>query len=221
MKTYFKIIVIICMFICQHAYSQSINVVGYLNSQEIPTNVIDSIVTQPDGNLLFCFHDGNKKCILYSEINKITTGYYINLGLPSGVLWAQCNINSDNQEDKGSLCTYNEISEIMQIKDGRLPTREEINELINCCSWRWSTNNGINGYYVEGPNKNKIFLPTTGVNPNDGRGYLYEGTQGYYWTSDVTTFNPSMNYTLRFSSERIFEGGDYREYFRSEIGKIN
>lgn len=192
MKTYIRFLVIICMFVCQHANSQSINVVGYLNSQEIPTNVIDSIVTQPDGNLLFCFHDGNKKCILYSEINKITTtgqnckfpvidslyidgeGYYIDLGLPSGVLWAQyciCpDMNIDEPEYEQMRYTYEDCIKTTSHTIGQLPNSQHVTELINNCTWTWGKNNGMYGYNIVGPNGNRIFI-------------IYD-SKHYYWTSD-------------------------------------
>ena len=47
--------------------------------------------------------------------------------------------------------------------DWRMPTREEVNELLNECNWQKETINGVNGYTVEGPNGNTIFLPAAGT----------------------------------------------------------
>lgn len=48
----------------------------------------------------------------------------------------------------------------------RMPTAEECQELINKCTWTWTTLNGINGYKVQstvdGYTDNWIFLPAAG-----------------------------------------------------------
>ena len=44
----------------------------------------------------------------------------------------------------------------------RMPTYAELNELSTKCTWTWATRNGVNGYNVEGPNGNSIFLPAAG-----------------------------------------------------------
>ena len=41
----------------------------------------------------------------------------------------------------------------------RMPTRDEMDELINNCTWKWTQINGVNGYQVTGKNENSIFLP--------------------------------------------------------------
>ena len=44
----------------------------------------------------------------------------------------------------------------------RMPTQVEMRELVNSCTWTWTTKNGIIGYQVTGPNGNSIFLPASG-----------------------------------------------------------
>lgn len=44
----------------------------------------------------------------------------------------------------------------------RTPTEKEIQELVDSCTWTWTTKNGIIGYKVTGPNNNSIFLPASG-----------------------------------------------------------
>ena len=41
----------------------------------------------------------------------------------------------------------------------RMPTKAECQELIDSCTWEWTTSNNISGYRVTGPNGNSIFLP--------------------------------------------------------------
>ena len=61
----------------------------------------------------------------------------------------------------------------------RMPTKTECDELINNCTWTWSTQNGVNGYTVEG-NGNSIFIPASGY--RNGVSLLNDGTEGYLWT---------------------------------------
>lgn len=44
----------------------------------------------------------------------------------------------------------------------RIPTYEEWTELTDKCKWQWGNYNGVEGYFVEGPNGNSIFLPAAG-----------------------------------------------------------
>ena len=45
----------------------------------------------------------------------------------------------------------------------RMPTKEEIRELKDNCTWTWTTQNGVNGYLVTSKkNDNSIFLPAAG-----------------------------------------------------------
>lgn len=46
--------------------------------------------------------------------------------------------------------------------DWRMPTKEEMQELIDNCTWDWVQIKGVNGYKVTGQNGNSIFLPSTG-----------------------------------------------------------
>ena len=44
----------------------------------------------------------------------------------------------------------------------RMPTETEVTELVNMCTWEWTSVNGVNGCKVTGPNGNSIFLPASG-----------------------------------------------------------
>ena len=46
----------------------------------------------------------------------------------------------------------------------RIPLKEELEELVEECTWTWTTLNNVNGYEVQGPNGNTIFLPAAGMN---------------------------------------------------------
>ena len=46
--------------------------------------------------------------------------------------------------------------------DWRMPTKSEMQELVDKCTWEWTQVNGVNGNIVTGPNGNSIFLPAAG-----------------------------------------------------------
>ena len=62
----------------------------------------------------------------------------------------------------------------------RLPTKSEMQELLDKCEWIWTTQGGKKGYKVTGPSGRSIFLPAAG---NRYGSSLYDaGSYGYYWT---------------------------------------
>lgn len=59
----------------------------------------------------------------------------------------------------------------------KLPTKEQLEELKNKCSWSWTGN----GYKVTGPNGNSIVLPASGCHFCGGA--VYKGSYGNFWSS--------------------------------------
>lgn len=70
-----------------------------------------------------------------------------------------------------------------------MPTLDEIKELLEKCSWEWTTYKDVNGQLVTGPNGKSIFLPAAGyrwdVSLNNDRWV------GYYWSG---TLYPNFGY---------------------------
>ena len=63
----------------------------------------------------------------------------------------------------------------------RMPTKEEIRELLDHCTWNWTTQDGKNGYEVKSKtNGNSIFLPAAGY--RGGSALYYAGSGGYFWS---------------------------------------
>ena len=66
-----------------------------------------------------------------------------------------------------------------------MPTKEELTELREQCTWKWVTINGIKGNKVTGPNGNSIFLPAGGsyntfddqLNSAGVHGWIYSSTK--------------------------------------------
>lgn len=76
----------------------------------------------------------------------------------------------------------------------RMPTEYEMTELIEKCTWEWTQQNGVDGYFVTGPNGNGIFLPAAGFRCDTN---LYGTDAGSYWSSSVITYLPFNACSMR------------------------
>ena len=199
-----------------------------------------------------------------------STMEYVDLGLPSGLKWAKCNLGASKPSDYGDYYAWGETApkavydwttyKWMQagksdwnyitkytvadgetggiwydssgafIGDGkttlvaaddaatanlgspwRMPTEVEIKELRDNCTWIWTTQDGMNGYQVDGPNGNAIFLPASGH--GDGSVLKGAGSIGYYWSSSIDTDISSYASYLYFDSdERNWDYKHSRKY---------
>ena len=158
---------------------------------------------------------------------------WIDLGLPSGVLWASCNVGASNPEDYGDYfawaettpkpdynwdsyrychldgnspkltkyCKYDYIGyngyldtlTVLEPCDdaataylgegARTPTYYEWKELFDNCTSVWTTENGVNGYRITGPNNNSIFLPAADIRTR-AEGFITNNS-GSYWSSTL------------------------------------
>ena len=98
---------------------------------------------------------------------------YVDLGL--SVYWK--NSNEHNSSDEHGFYTYDDAKSRF---GSRLPTKSQLEELVDRCTWTWSDSK--KGYYVKGPNGNSIFLPAAGRRHCDGGVGGVE--TGHYWSSD-------------------------------------
>lgn len=87
----------------------------------------------------------------------------------------------------------------------RMPTKAEQDELCTKCTWTWTSQGGVNGYKVTGPNGNSIFLPASGYRLDSS--LLRHAS--YYWSSSLKESDSRYAYNLGFfSSGRV--GTTYR-----------
>ena len=134
---------------------------------------------------------------------------YVDLGL--SVKWAACNVGATKPEDCGGLYDWNE-SQQLATGNSRLPTKEEMQELKERCTWTWTTQNGVKGRKVTGPNGNSIFLPAAGDRCIPG-GVYYFGSGGHYWSS--TPYGAEDAWFLNFNSGDVNMYRDPRQYGHS------
>ncbi|MBQ5881493.1 MAG: PEGA domain-containing protein, partial [Bacteroidales bacterium] len=182
-----------------------------------------------------------------SKYGTINGHEYVDLGLPSGLKWATCNVGADSPEEYGDYYAWGEIEtkseytednsktrgksisdisgnamyDVACAKWGgswRLPTKEEFNELRQKCKWQWTTQNGKRGCKVTGPNGNSIFLPVAGY--RRWSSLYYAGEDGCYWSSTPGESNDSRAYYLSFVSS----GHDlcwYNRYFGQSVRPVS
>jgi len=177
----------------------------------------------------------------------------VNLGLPSGTLWATSNVGATTPEGYGDYYAWGETttkstydwSTYFDTNDGsyngsftkynddggktvlepeddaahvnwggswRMPTHAEWQELLDNCTWTWTTQNGINGYKVTsikaGYTDKFIFLPAAGNFYESG---LYDvGSDGNYWSSSLCESYSYRAWNLLFDSGRRDLGYIYR-----------
>lgn len=135
---------------------------------------------------------------------------YVDLGLPSGIKWATCNVGAGSPEKHGNYYAWgetktknlyaeeNNLTKGKNLQDisgnvtydvaranwggtWRTPTRAEMQELQSNCMWEWTQINGVNGVKITGPNGNSIFLPASGAVENTMSNNV--GELGLYWSS--------------------------------------
>ncbi len=90
----------------------------------------------------------------------------------------------------------------------RMPTRDEIEELCEKCSWEWTSVNGIYGKKVTGPNGNSIFLPAAGF--RNGTEVYLRGSYGNYWSGTLNEDSSYDAYDLYFYSGYGYWSNYYR-----------
>ena len=119
-----------------------------------------------------------------------------------------CTNNSYGTVDnKTTLDLEDDVAHVKWGGSWRMPTKAELNELLNNCTWTWTTQNDVNGYKVTGPNGNSIFLPAAGFRL--GSNLYYSGSFGHFghfWSGSLYESDSYNAYRLLFSS------GDYGVY---------
>ena len=152
---------------------------------------------------------------------------YVDLGLPSGTKWATCNVGANSPEEYGNYYAWGETStkssytknnsrtyevnlgEIAGVpgydparaawgSEWRLPTAQELQELVDRCIWEWTSQGAHYGYKVTGPNGNSIFLPAEGAR---GSSLYFVGENGNYWSSSTPESIATLAYSLFFNSD--------------------
>ena len=174
---------------------------------------------------------------------------WVDLGLPSGILWAKYNVGATSPEEYGGYYAWGETEEkesytwenykygekiwseaekdwvwhtiglpyticntpfdVAHVKWGngaRMPSLEDIDELIDYCKCESGYLYKVAGSFVIGPNGNKIFLPFAGAKVRNS--LRQHGIEGYYRCGTVNEeyIDESLVYTLCTRSSIISKG---------------
>lgn len=105
---------------------------------------------------------------IFPELKTNLGDKWVDLGLPSGLLWA-----AENEAD-----FYN-FDHAVETFGKELPTKEAWGELFDKCTRKWDDEK--RGYLLTGPNGNTIFLPAAGSRSGTSVGGA--GLDGHYWSS--------------------------------------
>ncbi len=136
-----------------------------------------------------------------------------------------CNGSYDTQTKYCTSSSYGTVDgkttlepedDVATVKWGgtwRMPTIKELQELIDNCTWEWTTLNDVKGYRVTGPNGNSIFLPFAGY--RGGTGVNYQGFLGSYWSSSLDSSSSYYACSLYFDSSDFDWVDDGRCYGRT------
>ena len=84
----------------------------------------------------------------------------------------------------------------------RMPTKAEMQELLDNCTWTWTTQEGVNGYKVTSKvNSNYIFLPAAGYHVFNM--FNSAGSGAHFWSSTPDSNSDSdRTYYLGFNSDK-------------------
>ena len=99
----------------------------------------------------------------------------------------------------------------------RMPTKAEIQELIDKCNWKWTTQNGVYGYKVKGPNGNSIFLPAAG---RVGSSLGSAGSSGLYWSSTPGEKYGNLACYLYFDSDDRIMSYYYHRFYGLSVRPV-
>ena len=114
-----------------------------------------------------------------------STQGYVDLGLPSGILW-KANNESGFYDYDSAVNKYG----------NKLPTQEQWSELKEYCMWTWTGR----GYKITGDNGNSIVIPAAGCRNKDNEVNAV-GSIGDYWSS--TPDDSKFARDLCFNSGRV------------------
>ena len=136
----------------------------------------------------------------------------VDLGLPSGTKWANCNYGANSETEDGGHYSWDEAMKLPI----NLPTKVQFKELCDNTTSVWIKNykgSGVSGrLFVSKINGNTIFFPASGMCYNNR--LIGRGTDGNYWSSTIYYSKLRCAYSLYFGSSNVYP----QEYFNKCCG---
>ena len=140
--------------------------------------------------------DDEETILAGREVRRFGKINAVDLGL--SVLWADCNVGGDSESPIGGLYGWAD--------------QDNWKELVENCKWTKEKAFHVNGYRIEGPNGNSIFLPNTGLRFGDK---LSNTDAGYYWTSEMALGDRECACYYYFDEEKYNDIVSTRNYVYS------
>ena len=121
-------------------------------------------------------------------------------------------------DNKTTLDLEDDVAHVKWGGDWRMPNTEEQRELLNECTWKWTTLNGVKGYRVTGPNGNSIFLPAAGY--RYGTDIYNRGYYGDCWSSSLDSNSRYYAYSLYFG-DYYYDWDLYNRYYGQSVRPVS
>lgn len=212
------------------ALSAKIEPYDLVSDQSVGWKSLDEDIATVKSGLVTPQQEGMARIVAYSQGDQDITDTclvkiidskehpFVDLGLPSGTLWATYNVGAFKIDDYGKYYSWGETStkydyswgnhkymnapsELPTSADAayvnwgstwRMPTVTQFRELVNQCVPTGTTSiNDVTGLELVGPNGNCIFFPAAGdMWQTTRQGYTVEC---WYYTSSLHTVNPGDN----------------------------
>jgi len=189
-----------------------------------------------------------------AQENTIDGHEYVDLGLPSGTMWASCNVGATKPEEYGDCFAWGEtktkdnyifntyfdnewnkynngggLTELLPEDDAayvnwgsnwRIPSWDQIKELIDNCNWEWTKLNGVNGYKATSKTNGKsIFLPAAGW--RNVASLTLAGSEGLYWSRTLDNDYSKSAEGLYFRSSYISKNGDHKRIYGPSVRPVH
>lgn len=254
MKKVFALFLVMLISQAVFAYNGDVNGDGTVTSADV-TCLYNYLLNGDETYLATSDVDGDG----FITVGDITSVYnillgilheYVDLGLPSGTLWATMNIGANSPEDYGdyfawgetapkdvytwstyqwcngssntltkycthSSCGYNGFTDGKTELDPeddaatanwgemwRMPSLEQIRELVNNCTTQWTTRDGVNGVlFTSNINGASLFLPAAGY--RESRVLSNAGLSGSYWTRTLYVNDSPFVHNLFFGQNNV------------------
>lgn len=166
--------------------------------------------------VLVCFAGcGPHKTGTNNEKETTDSGFheYVDLGLPSGTLWATCNVGAYDSEEYGYYIVWEDVRKL-QMKYGweegwRTPSDIDWVELYKNTECSWITRNGVEGMLLKAANGKSIFLPAAGVNlskKSSSTKIDYVNAVGFYWSSSPFPQDNTCAIDFKFAKNKELMG---------------
>ena len=121
-------------------------------------------------------------------------------------------------DNKTELESSDDVAHMKWGGKWRMPTDDDLRELVNECAWTWTTQNGHQGYKVTGSNGNSIFLPAAGFRNGTSLGSV--DSYGGYWLHMLNSDDPSYASCIYFHSNYVYRFITYNRYYGLSVRPV-